>query len=314
MANQKTDAIDLSVIICTVDRQELAKKAIASIQDQSNQRQLQFEIIVVDNHPEALARGWVEDMAKTSRYPIVYVHAEKPNISAARNAGLQAAGGRLLGFIDDDEEAVPNWSDDMVQTLDEYDAMLASGPLFPIFACGQPPDWDPEGASYIRCGGTTGRQTGAAMSWASTCNMIFRREALDITGLFDLELGIGGGEDQAFSMRLHDGGHKLVWCETAKVLEFTPEARKQHTYMLLRQFYGSRAFVRVGVKRRSVPAVFVARTMTTGVIQVVAYFLPYLIFRIAPAPGLLPMATQWAKGAGKLTWFFYSAGKFWVRR
>lgn len=312
-ATGKMDSIDLSVIICTVDRMEMAKEAIASIQRQDNRRELAMEVVVVDNHPRAAAREWVAELANASTLPIVYRHAVPANISAARNAGIEASRGRLLAFIDDDETAVPNWSDDMVDTLENYDAMLVSGPMVPIFSGGEPPAWDPEGSCYVRCGGTSARSTGAVMRWASTCNMLFRREILDHTGLFDLEFGKSGGEDQGFTLRARYAGAKMVWCESAAVVEFTPEERKRHTYMLRRHYVSTQAYMRVRWARHPAKMVFMLRAMTTGLIQVLCYALPYLAFRLAPAPCYRKWALQFVIGAGKVTWFRYGADSFWVK-
>ena len=135
---------DVSIVIPTFRRPELLRLAVESCLKQTNELRLRCEIVVVDNSPEESARPMVEKFAKVSTLPITYVSAPKPNISLARNAGLERSRAPLVAFLDDDEQASPAWLDHMVRVQRQYDADVVFGPVVPSFEAGNPPPWDPE--------------------------------------------------------------------------------------------------------------------------------------------------------------------------
>jgi GT2 family glycosyltransferase len=91
-------------VICTRNRTEALKKALASVLACDYE---QFEVIVVDN---------ASDDDSTVRYvaglqdPRVRSLVEPvPGLSVARNAGVLAAGGEVVAFTDDDVVVDPTW-------------------------------------------------------------------------------------------------------------------------------------------------------------------------------------------------------------
>jgi Glycosyl transferase family 2 len=93
----------ISVVLCTYNRAVRVEGAVRAILDQ---HEADFELIVVDDGsvdetPAVLAR--IED----ERLRVV----RRPNggLSKARNAGLAAATGEWVTFIDDDDRAEPGW-------------------------------------------------------------------------------------------------------------------------------------------------------------------------------------------------------------
>ncbi|HTQ08030.1 MAG TPA: glycosyltransferase [Polyangiaceae bacterium] len=92
----------VSVIIPTHDRRHLLGTAIESVlaQEPIGGR---IELIVVD---DASSDGSAEVVA---RYPAAkYLRSEARNVSAARNAGIAAARGDWLAFLDDDDAWLPH--------------------------------------------------------------------------------------------------------------------------------------------------------------------------------------------------------------
>ena len=100
-----TTAPFISVVICTRDRPDQLKNCLRHL---SLQEYPQFEVIVVDNAPtteavRALVRVQQGEMA------IRYVLEPRPGLSWARNAGVSAASGQIIAFLDDDEEPDRQW-------------------------------------------------------------------------------------------------------------------------------------------------------------------------------------------------------------
>ena len=91
----------ISVIMLTYNRQELVARAIESI---LNQTFKDFEFIIVDNGSTDRSGAIADEYAlKDSRIRVI--HKEQGNIGSGRNAGLDAAIGKYIAFIDDDDYA-----------------------------------------------------------------------------------------------------------------------------------------------------------------------------------------------------------------
>jgi len=86
-----------SIVIPTYNRPQLLSRAILSVLDQSCQ---DFEIVVVNDG------GSRPELKSDSRTRLV----EQPNrgMAAARNAGIRAARGRYITFLDDDDTLTPD--------------------------------------------------------------------------------------------------------------------------------------------------------------------------------------------------------------
>ena len=96
--------IKISSIIPTCDRPQFLPEAIASIHAQSLQP---IEIIVVNNGDKSITAGSLgEDVKILNLKPYL-------GVSAARNAGAEAAKGEFLAFLDDDD----TWDKDFLKHL-----------------------------------------------------------------------------------------------------------------------------------------------------------------------------------------------------
>ncbi|HYR51621.1 MAG TPA: glycosyltransferase [Candidatus Dormibacteraeota bacterium] len=92
----------VSVIIPTFNRRDYLAEAIASVLAQTF---TDYEIVVVDDGSTDGTRELIEE-----RYPrstIVYQYQLNRGSSAARNAGMRAARGELLAFLDSDDLWLP---------------------------------------------------------------------------------------------------------------------------------------------------------------------------------------------------------------
>lgn len=92
----------ISAIITTFNRSAYLKKAIESVLSQTYK---DFELIILDNSSsddtEEVVRGFKNKRIKYIKHPPL-------TISQARNLGLKKACGEFIGFLDDDDEWLPN--------------------------------------------------------------------------------------------------------------------------------------------------------------------------------------------------------------
>lgn len=226
--------VTLSAVVPCFDRMDLLARTLGALAAQRLPEGATLEVIVADNHPEARARE------VAARSGAVHVAAlPHRNIAAARNRGVEAARGRYIAFVDDDEAPEPDCLAAHLALLERTGADASFGPKDPAFETGAPPDWDPEGY-YFRAdlglpdgtvldplawwhGGGRGLGTGNSVMRRATC--------LADPQPFHEELGRAGGEDTELLFRLARRGRRFVWCAGARVVEMNLAGRLTPDYM-----------------------------------------------------------------------------------
>lgn len=94
----------ISVIMLTYNREDYIDRAINSVLNQEFQ---DFEFIIVDNGSTDNS-GKIADSYADKFDNIKVIHLTKKSIGAGRNAGLDAAKGDFITFIDDDDITKPD--------------------------------------------------------------------------------------------------------------------------------------------------------------------------------------------------------------
>ena len=93
----------VSVVIATVDRPELLRRAVAAALDQDYEGVV--EVVVV--HDRTAPRDVGVPVADPGRSLRVVANARTPGLAGARNTGILAAEGQLVAFCDDDDAWAP---------------------------------------------------------------------------------------------------------------------------------------------------------------------------------------------------------------
>jgi glycosyltransferase involved in cell wall biosynthesis len=165
------------------------------------------EVIVVDD-------GSTDDTAAIARrYPVRLLGIPHGGLSRARNAGIEAACGEIVAFLDSDARADVDWLRFLVTALESEQADAAGGPNV------EPP----EAAFVARCvGNAPGNPTHVLVGdtlaeHIAGCNMAFRRSALQALGGFDAKHD-AAGDDVDVCWRLLDRGGRIAFSACALVL------------------------------------------------------------------------------------------------
>ena len=309
----ESDGPEVSVVICTYNRPLMLQEALATCLAHATCAGLAFEVVIADNSPERHAQALVHQVASGGAAVAVrWVPAAPPNISIARNAGLRAARGRLVAFLDDDLQVQPGWLDALVATLGRSGADVVIGPVRPAFAAGHPPRWDPQGARFTRvlaaCSGAPIRAGGAARTRGfaiSTANSLWHAaRCFADPAPFDPTFGASGGEDLDLFLRLEAQGRRFAWCAEAELRETIPAARSTLGYHVLRAYSGAQVYAAAVIKNIDGKPRAAIDLMLRGAVQAAGFGaavpLLFLLGRTTAWPSALLAA---AAGLGKLLWW-----------
>ncbi|MBV9195542.1 MAG: glycosyltransferase [Solirubrobacterales bacterium] len=219
-----TAAAQFSVVVTTCADAAAAVRCVSTIRARAGGR---LEVIVVENRPAKSDVHEALDAAFGHDRTVRYVEEPTPGLSRARNAGLAAATGSIVAFIDDDVVVDDRWLEALRSAFAAHpEAACVTGRIEPLelstraqslleqyaaFGKGLTPrvyrlDAPPEDIPLFPY---------TAGHFGSGANMAFRREALLQLGGFDPCLGAGtparGAEDLDISIRLILGGQTLVY-------------------------------------------------------------------------------------------------------
>ncbi len=169
----------LSVIVPIYKVEEYLDECIKSIVKQTYKN---LEIILVDDgspdHCPELCDIWAE---KDSRIKVI--HKENGGVSSARNAGLDAAIGDFIAFVDSDDYLDSDMYEIMLTQIREHNADMAQCGIVRENADGSVEVWDSFDAPIVvmenmklLC--SVGEAAGILP--VSPCNKIFKAEVIDV--------------------------------------------------------------------------------------------------------------------------------------
>jgi succinoglycan biosynthesis protein ExoM len=268
-----SEAIDLiSVVIPTLNRPGPLRRALTSAVAQQLPAGIGVEIIVVDNSVDANARQAVEQQIDSLRqtHPSLtlrYLSEPNPGVANARNAGVKAAKGDWIAFLDDDEEACPKWIASHLSAARLGDADAVFGP---VSARAE------EQAELGVFGSLFSRQFDLApggdltprAAYLGTNNSMFNRmRCLNLALPFAVALNTTGGEDSLLLMQLALSGHRFVWSADAHVTEWVPSRRLSWEYYRKRKFLSGQIRTFVFSMLESPQWLQVAKWMAIGAAQ-----------------------------------------------
>ena len=98
-----------------------------------SRRDFRYEIVIVDNSASANAHHLVQTSWGDRTALVRYLNEPRTNIAHARNAGIAAARGAYIAFMDDDMAAPPDWLANAVETMERTGADVLLGKVVPEF-------------------------------------------------------------------------------------------------------------------------------------------------------------------------------------
>jgi glycosyltransferase involved in cell wall biosynthesis len=185
----------VSVIVPTFNRRVLLTRALASVRAQTC---TDYEVVVVD---DGSTDGTAEALAVTPQDRFRYIRLDQNRgQSAARNIGVRAAQGRLLAFLDSDDEWMPEKLACQVAQMERQPGLaMVYGDLLRVPLRGPPrvlaaPD-------LVRGRLMDGRSSGYASYGLGIQTCLVRAEVMQALGGFNEQLRCF--EDLEFFLRLN---------------------------------------------------------------------------------------------------------------
>jgi len=210
--------LKVSVIVVNWDRRDLLRACLKSL---TNQTQLDFEIIVVENGSTDGSAEMVE-----REFPNIRLIQNKVNhgFCAANNQGIHASNGEFVALLNNDAEADPGWLSALVESFEgRADFGMAASK---ILVWENPQRIDKAGHLIYPDGQNRGRGSGEMdigqydrleeALWPDGCAAMYRREMLDSIGGFDEDL-FAYADDAELGLRARIAGWRCVYVPTAVV-------------------------------------------------------------------------------------------------
>lgn len=200
----KKNTVTISVIVCTRNG---SARIGACLEALAKQTFAAHEIIVVDDG----STDNTADLVERNFPGVILLRLEPAGLSAARNAGAEAATGRIVAFTDDDCEPDKDWLAGLARAFAKgWDA--AGGPNLP-----PPPRSEAEAVVAAAPGAPSHVMLDdEEAEHLPGCNIAVRRDAYFKIGGFDPQFRTAG-DDVDFCWRLREKGYRLGFSPTAFV-------------------------------------------------------------------------------------------------
>ncbi|PWT99191.1 MAG: hypothetical protein C5B52_11035 [Bacteroidetes bacterium] len=233
------NGIEISVIICSYNRQDYIISAIDSLYHQTIPKNV-YEVIVVDNNSKDNTASLCKDYIQAHPdYNIQYLSESRQGASFARNTGAALAKGSVLGFMDDDAIAKPDF---LANTLNFFkshnDASGMGGRIIPKYIPSEP-KWMSHFVSSLVGNFDYSKEVEVFRpnKYPLESNMFVRTEDfLKVQGFNTALPGVVGtlrigGEGKDFFLKLQALGRKIYYDPTVIVEHVVETAKLTREYM-----------------------------------------------------------------------------------
>ncbi|WOR14754.1 glycosyltransferase family 2 protein [Hyphomonas sp. FCG-A18] len=229
----------ITIVIPTFNRPEGLIKAVKSLFTQTLTQQGGFDLVIVDNHPEATADDAVTSLREAcpDSIRIKAVHEPRPGIANARNAAMAQVTTDLVAFLDDDMCAPADWLERLLEGYRAHPVAVSFGPVLTALPETQTRHREYFSNFFAR---DPGHQTGLIdASYGCGNALIDFSKVPGKAPWFDVTMNEMGGEDDRLFDRVRAGQGQFAWIAEAPVDEHPLPSRLKLNYTLRRAFsYG----------------------------------------------------------------------------
>jgi glycosyltransferase involved in cell wall biosynthesis len=241
--------VDVSVILATYNRSLSLQSTLETFSKLVCPADLEWELIVVDNHSDDATKQVVDQFAKSGGMRLRYLFEKQQCKSAALNTGIAAAQSELIAFTDDDVQLHPGWLVNLVQTFQRFDCAAVAGRVVPLWRQDKPGWLEMDGQQAI-VNFELGNNFKEIQVPPIGANFACRRTMFAQYGPFRLDLGVRGSkhtitcEDTEFSSRLIKAGERIIYCPDAIVYHPVDPNRATKKYFVDWYYYNGVSLTR----------------------------------------------------------------------
>ena len=217
--------MDMSVIVCTRNRDDGLKKLLQSLAEQVLPSPVEWQVIIIDNNPMKSIYQWAQ-VFSFDQLNVRIIREERQGKSFALNTGISAALGDIIAFTDDDCLVSSDWVFSMYREFVRNCRIDGIGGRVLLH--------DQKAMPVAIRTGEERTEVKAELFDPKRipilgCNMAFRREVIQRIGLFDIRMGPGSkanavAEDVDYLYRLLKKRMKIIY--SPSVIVFHDHGRK----------------------------------------------------------------------------------------
>lgn len=211
---EENKSIEISIIVPTYNRKESLKRCLSSLEGQGYPRD-KYEIIIVDDGSSYDVTETIKGIGSNNRnIKLIQQHHKGP--ASARNLGVEAALGNIIGFVDDDCMVDKDW----VKLLAESHRINPN-----VIAIGGFTLTSTQKAAVLvsqflsNCSIETYVNARKEVVFFPTCNVSLKKYAFE-KYKFNENFLFPGGEDLEFFWQLFKDNYRFIWDKNIKVVHF----------------------------------------------------------------------------------------------
>ncbi len=294
----------VSVVVCTHDRPHYLSACLAGLAAQVQAPA--HEVLVVDSASPSAGAARIAALAAQHGARLIVL--DRPGLSRARNAGLEAARGRITAYLDDDAVPAPDWLARLHEAALPGIAAIG-GRITPRYEAPLPAWWPPDqiGSLTVIEHAAAGHVNDDLPPGVEPygANMAFDTAALRAIGGFPEGLGRIGtkllsGEESLVLRRLADHGGRIRYDPAIAVLHSIQASRLTPGWLLDRLYWQGVSEV---VLRRMLGSTNAAWREAPRRLAVALLFLPLALLPQS-SPALIGLRWRRAYASGFLRGLF----------
>ncbi|SMD11261.1 glycosyltransferase [Rhizobium sp. RU36D] len=279
--------MSISLITSTLGRRDVLDRLLTSLERQSVR---DFEIVVVDQNPE----GFLSEVLAAHAGKINIKHIRSPKgVSRGRNAGLKVASGDIIGFPDDDCWHRPEGLADVV-------SLFAQHPDHGMIL-GRTVDQHGNNSVVPSLDVDCDINRSNVIDAANTNTIFVRREAADLIGSFDENLGPGsssmfqGAEDRDYVARALAVGIRVRFAHDLTIFheQVDTSSETNHLARIRKYSMGDGAFYRKHHYGLTRIALMTAKTIGGIPLRLLRGQAPELMFKFTYCMSLISGYLHW---------------------
>ncbi|MDJ0553138.1 MAG: hormogonium polysaccharide biosynthesis glycosyltransferase HpsE [Microcoleaceae cyanobacterium MO_207.B10] len=229
--------IDFTVAIPTYNGEMRLPEVLEKLRSQINTEEFSWEVIVVDNNSQDNTAKVVQSYQEnwSTDFPLRYSFERQQGLAFARQKAVEEAGGKLIGFIDDDTLPTPDWVYMAYKFGQEYPKAGAyGGQIHGDFEVEPPKNFE-RIKSFLAIkerGSEAHLYDPENLSLPPGAGLVVRKKAWLENVPRRLVRTTRGGNDFEISLHLYRGGWEIWYNPNMHIFHKIPKSRLERGYLL----------------------------------------------------------------------------------